>query len=344
MLATRQPPVSAVRGLVRPVSVAPMMQCTDRHFRFLMRQITRHTLLYTEMVTTGAVLHGDRDRLLGFSEVEHPVALQLGGDDPAALAACARIAAERGYDEVNLNVGCPSDRVQDGNFGACLMARPEVVARCVEAMREAVDLPVTVKHRIGIDAIDQYEDMLRFVRIVAEAGADRFTVHARKAWLQGLSPRENREVPPLRYEEVHRLKAELPHLVVEINGGIRRMDEVEAQLAHVDAVMIGRGAYDDPLAFATADRRFFADPAPAPTRREVVERMLPYVEAHVTEGDRLHRVARHMLTLFAGQPGTRAWKRHLSENATRPGAGPEVIEAALARVPSEVLDARPGDR
>ena len=233
-----------------------MMDRTDRHFRFFLRRITRHTLLYTEMVTTGAVIHGDRERLLGFDLREKPVALQLGGDDPRALAECARIGEGFGYDEINLNVGCPSDRVQKGRIGACLMAEPERVADGVEAMRAAVSIPVTVKHRIGIDHLDRYEDMARFVTTVAAAGSDRFTVHARIAWLQGLSPKENRDIPPLRYDDVYRLKREHPDLSIEINGGVRSLDGVEEHLREVDAVMIGRAACDDPYLFAEADRRF----------------------------------------------------------------------------------------
>ncbi len=317
------------RGVVRPLSVAPMMERTDRHFRAFVRHITRRTLLYTEMVTTGAILHGDRARHLDYSEVEHPIALQLGGDDPLALAECARIAAGWGYDEVNLNVGCPSDRVQSGRFGASLMLRPEVVARAVEAMRAAVDLPVTVKHRIGVDEVDRYEDMLGFVDVVAEAGADRFTIHARKAWLQGLSPKENREVPPLRYDDVHRLKTERPALVVEINGGVTTLDQAETQLRAVDAVMVGRGAYDDPFMLAEADARLFAEPPTALDRFAVVEDFLPYVEAHLAAGGRLGHVTRHLLNLFPGTPGARAWRRAIGEAGTRPGAGPEVVLAAL---------------
>ncbi len=247
------------RGETRAVSVAPMMDRTDRHFRYFMRQITRRTLLYTEMVTMNAILHGDRESLLGYSEEEHPIALQLGGDDPGKLAECAKIAEDWGYDEVNLNVGCPSDRVQKGRFGACLMAYPDVVARSVEAMREACGLAVTVKHRIGVDDLDQYEDMKRFVETVARAGCDRFSVHARKAWLQGLSPKENREVPPLRYEDVYRLKDEFRDLKIEINGGIKTLAETKTHLERVDAVMIGRAAYDNPYVFAEVDREIFGD-------------------------------------------------------------------------------------
>lgn len=332
------------RGVPRPLSVAPMMDRTDRHCRAFLRRITRRTLLYTEMITTGAVLHGDREHLLGFSPEERPLALQLGGDDPAELARAAEIAAARGYDEVNLNVGCPSDRVQKGRFGACLMAEPERVAAGVAAMRAAVDLPVTVKHRIGIDHADRYEDMLRFVTVVARAGCDRFSVHARKAWLSGLSPKENRTVPPLRWEEVYRLKRELPHLAIEINGGILDLAAARQHLAAgVDAVMIGRAAYDDPYLLATADRDLFGDAAPPPTRREAIESFLPYVEARLAQGDPLKRLARHLLGLFAGRPGARAWKRHLAEHAHLPGAGPEVLLAAMAKVPAEVLDERPGE-
>lgn len=318
-----------------------MMDRTDRHYRFFLRQITRRALLYTEMVTSGAVIHGDRDYLLGFDPAEQPLSLQLGGDDPAELAECARIAEDRGYDEVNLNVGCPSDRVQKGSFGACLMARPEVVAAAVAAMRSAVALPVTVKHRIGIDDLDRYEDMKRFVEIVAAAGADRFSVHARKAWLQGLSPKENRTVPPLRYADVYRLKRELPGLQVEINGGIVRVEEAREHLRHVDAVMVGRAAYDDPFAWATADRELFGDDAVPTTRRRVIEAMVPYTERWCREGLPLKHVTRHLLGLFAGQPGARSWRRHLSERSHLPGVGAELLLEAAALVPDEVLDEVP---
>jgi tRNA-dihydrouridine synthase A len=315
------------------ISTAPMMDWTDRHCRYFLRRITRRALLYTEMVTTGAVLHGDRERLLGFDPSEHPVALQLGGADPAELAASARIAEEWGYDEVNLNVGCPSDRVQSGRFGACLMAEPDLVARLVAAMREATAIPVTVKSRIAIDEMEEWPTLERFVRTVSAAGCARFVVHARKAWLKGLSPKENRELPPLRYDIVHRLKAEFPHLHVTINGGIRSLDAAAEQLARVDAVMIGRAAYEDPYVLAGVDSRFHGDPEPAPSRHEVVEAMLPYVEARLSGGAPLNAITRHMLGLFQGLPGARAWRRHLSENAHRPGAGPEVLARAAALVP-----------
>ncbi len=324
-----------------PLSIAPMMDRTDRHFRFFFRQISRRSLLYTEMITTGAVLRGDRQRFLGFSPEEKPLALQLGGDDPADLAACARIAEDLGYDEVNLNVGCPSDRVQKGSFGARLMAEPDRVAAAVDAMRKAVSLPVTVKHRVGIDDLDRYEDMARFVEIVAEAGCHRFSVHARKAWLQGLSPKENRTVPPLRYEDVYRLKRDFPHLEVEINGGIRTLEQVREHLQRVDGVMVGRGAYEEPFAWAAADQEIFRQEALPPSRREVVEALLSYAETWCGQGLSLHRISRHVLGLFAHQPGARAWKRHLSEQAHLPGAGPEILEAAMVKVPAAVLDARP---
>jgi len=310
-----------------------MMKITDRHCRRFLRAITRHTLLYTEMVSTGAVLRGNRERWLGYSPEEKPLALQLGGDDPAQLQECARLAEDFGYDEVNLNVGCPSPRVQTANFGACLMAEPERVADAVAAMRSAVHIPVTVKHRIGVDELDSYEDMARFVEVVAETGCDRFVVHARKAWLKGLSPKENRSVPPLRYADVHRLKRQFPQLLVEINGGFTTLDQVEEQLASVDGVMIGRAADSDPYLLVGVDRRFFAVAGgPPPSRREVAESMLPYISNWLARGERLHRIVRHMLGLFAGQPGARAWRRHLSERGNVEGAGLEVVHEALALV------------
>ena len=324
-----------------------MMDRTDRHYRYFMRQIARFPLLYTEMVVTKALIHGDRLRLLGYSEIEHPISLQLGGDDPAELAECARIAADWGYDEINLNVGCPSDRVQNGNFGACLMAHPDRVARAIAAMQAAVTIPVTVKHRIGIDNRDRYEDMYDFVRTVSAAGCQRFTVHARKAWLKGLSPKENRTVPPLRYEDVFRLKHDFPHLFIEINGGIANLDDARQHLNRVDAVMIGRAAYDNPYLFATVDRDFYpagscltrSVPNPAgnvspniATRFEIATAMLPYIEEQLDRGTKLHSITRHMLHLFAGQAGTRAWKRTLTEDVRQTSAGPEVVERALAAV------------
>lgn len=317
-----------------PLSVAPMMDRTDRHFRYFLRQITRYTLLYTEMVTAPAILLGDRPKLLGFSPIEKPLVLQVGGDNPQDLADCARIAEDWGYDEINLNVGCPSSRVQSGNFGACLMAEPDRVARAVEAMAAATCLPVSVKHRIGIDQCDRYEDMAAFVRTVAGAGCRYFSVHARKAWLQGLDPKQNRTVPPLRYGDVHRLKQDMPHLFIEINGGFLTLEAAAEQLDRVDAVMMGRAAYDTPYRLAEADARFFGDRQPPLSRHQVAEAMLPYIDAWTSQGKhKPHPITRHLLQLFSGQPGSRAWKRHITEHACKPGAGPEVIADALARVP-----------
>jgi tRNA-dihydrouridine synthase A len=316
-----------------PLSVAPMMDRTDRHFRYFLRQITRRTLLYTEMVTSQAILHGDLPHLIGFSPEEKPLVLQVGGDRPVDLAKCAQIAEAWGYDEINLNVGCPSSRVQDGNFGACLMLQPEKVADCIAAMRSSSALPVSVKHRIGVDDRDRYDDMAKFVEVVAQAGCQRFNIHARKAWLQGLSPKENRDIPPLRYEEVHRLKREYPQLWIEINGGFKTLDAAIEQLQFVDAVMIGRAAYDEPYLLAEADDRFYADKTLTLTRHEVAEAMLPYIDHWLAQGGRLHSITRHMLMLFTGQPGSRIWKRILTEKSCQPGAGVEVVQAALSQVP-----------
>ncbi len=315
------------------LSIAPMMDRTDRHFRYFMRQITLHTLLYTEMITTAAILNGDRDKLLGFSEAEKPLSLQIGGDNPKELAECAKIAQDYGYDEINLNVGCPSSRVQSGNFGACLMAQPELVAEGVAAMIAEVEIPITVKHRIGIDDRDRYEDMTNFVKIVSAAGCQRFTVHARKAWLQGLSPKENRDVPPLRYGDVYRLKQDFPDLFIEINGGLTNLTQIKAQYPAVDAVMVGRAAYDHPYLFARVDQDLYGETTPVPTRAEVVEKMLPYINQWAEKGTKLNKITRHMLQLFTYQPGTKAWKRYLSENAHRSDVGGEVVVQALAQVP-----------
>jgi tRNA-dihydrouridine synthase A len=314
------------------LSVAPMMDHTDRHFRYLMRQITRRTLLYTEMITTQAIIHGDRHKLLDYSPAEHPISLQLGGDHPADLAACAKVGEAWGYDEINLNVGCPSPRVQQGNFGACLMTQPELVAEAIAAMKNVVKVPVTVKHRIGVDEQDSYEDLCHFVKTVAEAGCDRFSVHARKAWLQGLSPKENRTVPPLRYEDVYRLKQDFPHLMIEINGGITELAEIQRHLQRVDAVMVGRAAYENSYVFATVDRDIYGEDAPPKTRHDIVEMMLPYIETFAAKGVKLHSISRHMLTLFLGQPGTKAWKRYITEEGRGFTANREVIERALALV------------
>jgi tRNA-dihydrouridine synthase A len=330
MSTTATQPNTATTGY--SFSVAPMMDRTDRHCRYFMRQITRRALLYTEMVTTQAIHYGDRDHLLGFSPEEKPVALQLGGDDPKTLAACARIAADYGYDEINLNVGCPSDRVQSGHFGACLMAQPGLVAEGVAAMMAATPLPVSVKHRIGIDDQDSYAHMAEFVSTVAETGCRRFTVHARKAWLQGLSPKENRTVPPLRYDDIYRLKRDFPHLWVEINGGIKTIAEVQQQLQQVDAVMVGRAAYDTPYDFAGVDRAVFGDETPPLSRHQVAEAMMPYLADWTARGLKANKITRHMLMLFHGQPGSRLWKQQLTEGAARSGAGIEVLAQALAGV------------
>lgn len=316
--------------LDRRLSVAPMLDWTDRHYRYFARQISQHTVLYTEMVTTGALLHGDRERFLRFHPAEHPLALQLGGSDPADLAACARLGADRGYDEINLNVGCPSDRVQSGRFGACLMAEPGLVAECVAAMSEAVQIPVTVKHRIGIDHQDSYEALHRFVEVVAGAGCESFIVHARKAWLQGLSPKENREIPPLRYAWVHRLKQDFPRLEIILNGGILDLDAAEQQLAQTDGVMIGREAYHNPWILAAADARIFGAPPALKNRDQVAAAMFEYAQEEAERGTRPAAISRHILGLYHAQPGGRVWRRHLSEQAPRKGAGPEVIADALA--------------
>ena len=317
------------------------MDRTDRHYRYFMRQITRRTLLYTEMITTAALMHGDSRRFLAFSEGEKPLALQLGGDDPAALSHCARLAEDWGYDEVNLNVGCPSDRVKQGHFGACLMAQPEIVARAVEAMRRATSLRITVKHRIGIDGLERYEDMERFVSVVAGAGCESFIVHARIAVLQGLSPKQNRSVPPLRYEDVYRLKAAFPRLHVGINGGIVSLSQAARHLEAVDGVMIGRAAYDQPFLFAEADNVFFGKQSPPPSRRQVLEAMLPYLEEWTARGLPPHRITRHLLGLFAYQPAARAWRRLLSEQALTADTAADTLHKALRDLPAAVLDARP---
>lgn len=315
------------------VSVAPMLDWTDRHCRFFLRLLTRYTWLYTEMVTTGAILHGDCERLLAYEPAEHPLALQLGGSDPGELARCAQIAAEWGYDEVNLNVGCPSDRVQSGRFGACLMAEPSLVAECVAAMQAAVNLPITVKTRIGIDDRDSYEELAEFVHSVALGGCRMLIIHARKAWLTGLSPKQNRQIPPLRYDVVYRLKQDFPGLRFILNGGVTSLQQMIEQLARVDGVMIGRAAYENPYLLAAVDRRLFNAMQPIPTRHEIIRRLLPYIERQLQAGVPLHCMTRHILGLFQGIPGARAWRRYLSEHVHRPRAGVEVLTAALEQVP-----------
>jgi tRNA-dihydrouridine synthase A len=313
-----------------------MMEWTDRHCRFFHRLLTRRALLYTEMVTTGAVLHGKRSELIGFNGFEHPVALQLGGSEPHALAACARIGEEAGYDEINLNVGCPSDRVQEGRFGACLMAEPELVGECVAAMKAAVKAPVTVKCRIGIDAQDPEEALARFTEEVVRACVDRLIVHARKAWLQGLSPKQNRDVPPLDYARVYRLKASHPHLPVVINGGIASLAEAQMHLDHVDGVMLGRAAYQEPWRLLEVDPLLFGEPAPFASPKDAAAALIPYVEHELARGTRLAAITRHILGLFRGLPGARAFRRHLATYAVKPGAGTDVLVEALALVSDRV--------
>jgi tRNA-dihydrouridine synthase A len=324
--------VSPADRIDRRLSVAPMMDVTDRHCRFFLRQISRRTLLYTEMITTGALGHGDVDRHLRFHPDEHPVALQLGGSEPEALAHCARLAERYGYDEVNLNIGCPSERVQRGAFGACLMAEPALVAECVRAMRDACALPVTVKHRIGIDHIEDYGFMRSFVETVAAAGCRSFNVHARNAILKGLTPKENREIPPLRYGEVHRLKEELPELEIVINGGLRTWPEIEQQLHLVDGVMIGRAAENDPWLLAEADTRVFDEASPPPTRAQVVAAVARYAEEEVAGGTPLRHIVRHMHGLYRGRPVARRWRQMLSDTAGLQANDPQLLWRVLEAI------------
>ena len=313
-------------------SVAPMMDWTDRHCRAFHRVLSRRTLLYTEMVTTGAILFGPKERLLGFDASEHPVALQLGGSEPEALARSAAIGAEFGYDEINLNCGCPSDRVQNGAFGACLMREPELVAQGVAAMKAAVSIPVTVKCRIGVDDQEPREALWAMAHAVRDAGADALIVHARKAWLKGLSPKENRDVPPLDYALVHALKRDFPDMPISINGGIRTMDEARAQLRHLDGVMVGREAYQNPGMLLDVDPMLFGEAAPVADGFEAVTAYEPYIAARLAEGVKLSDMTRHMLGLFAGMPGARLWRRHLAMEGVKRGAGLETLHAALAHV------------
>jgi tRNA-dihydrouridine synthase A len=319
----------------RTLSIAPMLDWTDRYYRYFARLITKQTLLYTEMITTGALLHGDRERFLKFDPSEHPVALQLGGSDPSDLAECSRIAEDAGYDEVNLNVGCPSDRVQSGSFGACLMLEPNLVAECIDSMQRAVSIPITVKHRIGIDQDESYETLHHFVDTVAKTGCHTFIVHARNAWLQGLSPKENREIPPLRYATVHRLKHDFPDLEIIINGGIKSIEAAKEQLNILDGVMIGREAYQNPWILAEVDRDIFDDNHPIPNRHEIIEKLMPFVLKEFERGTPLSRITRHILGLFQNQPGAKAWRRHISENSHRENARPELITQAARLVPND---------
>ena len=314
------------------VSIAPMMAWTDRHARYFLRLISKRTMLYTEMVTTGALLRGDRRGLLHYHSDEHPVVLQLGGSQPDDLAECSLMAEEAGYDEVNLNVGCPSDRVKKGRFGAGLMAEPELVAECVAAMQSRVAIPVTVKCRIGIDDMDDESALDEFVGVVAEAGCEHFIVHARKAWLQGLSPKENRDVPPLKYDVVYRLKQARPSLRVTINGGIKTLDAMQQHLQHVDAVMLGREAYHNPYLLSQFDTHFYGSDETPRSRYEVIHALLPYIEQELAEGTPLHSMTRHLHGLFLGCRGAKAWRRFLSENDNKADAGADVLLEALKRV------------
>ncbi|WP_081740082.1 tRNA dihydrouridine(20/20a) synthase DusA [Afipia sp. P52-10] len=314
------------------LSVAPMMDWTDRHCRAFHRHLSRRTLLYTEMLTTGAIIHGDRQRLLGFDALEHPVALQLGGSNPADLATAAVIGEDFGYDEINMNVGCPSDRVQDGRFGACLMAEPALVGACVAAMKQKVRVPVTVKCRIGIDDQEPEAALNALARSVIAAGADMLIVHARKAWLKGLSPKENRDIPPLDYDLVYRLKASLPHVPIIINGGIPSIAAATEHLAHVDGVMLGRAAYQEPWRLLEADATIFGETSPAATMKEAIDAFMPYVERELAGGTRLHAITRHMVGAFHAVPGARAFRRHLAEQGVKSGAGASVLRDAMALV------------
>lgn len=311
-------------------SVAPMLDWTTRHCRYFHRQFSRHALLYTEMITAPAIIHAKYD-LLEYDPSENPVALQLGGSDPAQLANCAKLVEERGYAEINLNVGCPSDRVQNGMFGACLMAKADLVADCIKAMQDAVQIPVTVKHRIGIDDLNSYEFLCDFIEKVQPYSND-FIVHARKAWLSGLSPKQNREIPPLDYERVYQLKRDFPHLNISINGGIKTIEEIKRHLAFVDGVMVGREAYQNPSLLGEIDSQIFGENRPLVTAREAVEKMLPYIAVQTQKGVYLNHIVRHMLGAFQNCKGARQWRRHLSENATKQGAGVEVVEQALSFV------------
>ncbi len=335
------------RGRNYPISFAPMMGITDKFYRYFMRQITRHTLLYTQMVTTGAILRGDRQKILDFSDEEKPLAIQLGGDEPKQLEECAKVVTDYGFDEINLNVGCPSERVQEGNFGACLMAQPDVVARAVEKMRNATHLPVTVKHRIGIENLDRYEDLANFVQTVSQAGCNRFIVHARIAVLGGLSPRQNRRVPPLRYQDVYRLKKDFPDLVIEINGHIKSMEEALPHLDFVDGVMIGRAAYENPFIFSLADSLFFNSQKQLPSRREIIETMISYIEKWNRKDENPsddqpspYRIIRHLLNLFSHRRGAKAWKRYLSENSHKTATPGVLLKEAMEKVPPGILDDR----
>lgn len=319
----------------RRFCVAPMLDWTDSHERIFLRLLSKRAMLYTEMVTTGALIHGDAKRYLNFNKEEHPVALQLGGSEPKAMAICAKMAEDEGYDEVNINVGCPSDRVQNGAFGACLMAEPELVAENVSAMQAAVDIPVTVKNRIAIDEMEEYESLHRFLSIVSEAGCETFIVHARKAWLKGLSPKQNRDIPPLNYDLVYQMKREFPNLEIIINGGIKTIEESEHHLEQVDGVMVGREAYHNPYMMIEVDQRVYGDEYTPPlSRHEVLEAYIEYMERQMSKGANLKHMSRHILGLFTGMAGAKAWRRHISENAYKAGADIGVIKKAASFIVS----------
>jgi tRNA-dihydrouridine synthase A len=321
----------------RLVSIAPMMDWTDRHDRYFLRLISPHVLLYTEMITTGALIHGDYKRFLAFDELEHPVALQLGGSEPEKLAQCARMGEDFGYDEINLNVGCPSDRVKSGQFGACLMLSPQLVADGVAAMKAVVNIPVTVKCRIGVDENDSYEELSQFIRLVSAAGCEVFIIHARKAWLNGLSPKENREIPPLRYDVVRQLKSDFPHLNIIVNGGIKTVAEVKEHLLSVDGVMIGREAYSNPYLLADIEAEIYSTSDVVLDREQVIQKLLPYVEQQLKNNVRLSSITRHILGLYTGQNGARIWRRTLSENSHKAGMDAGLLVQAMQAVKNSPL-------
>ena len=309
-----------------------MLDWSDRHERYFLRLISKHALLYTEMVTTGALIHGDRQRYLKFNPEEHPVAMQLGGSDPTDLSECAKMVEDMGYDEININVGCPSERVQRGSFGACLMAEPELIADCVEQMRQVVDIPITVKHRIGIDDKDSYAELQHFIRTVAAGGCESFIIHARKAWLKGLSPKQNRDIPPLKYEVVYQIKHDFPDLEIIINGGIKTLHECQQHLEHVDGVMMGREVYHNPYILAELDQTLYGADTPLLTRKQILQQLMPYIEDQLSQGVYLKHISRHLLGLFQGISGAKAWRRHISENSYKVGAGIEVLKDAASLV------------
>ena len=318
--------------LDRKFCIAPMLDWTDRHYRYFARLISKKTVLYSEMITTGALIHGDRDRYLEFNDQESPLAIQLGGSNPEDLALCAKMAEDLGYDEVNLNVGCPSDRVQNNMIGACLMGHPELVAECVAAMQNAVSVPVTVKHRIGIDDNDSYEALHNFVNTIADTGCSTFIVHARKAILKGLSPKENRDIPPLKYDVAYQLKKDFPSLEIIVNGGIKTINESIEHINHLDGVMVGREAYQNPWILSDVDEKLYGEPENKLNRQDIIELMLPYIEEELKKGNYLGHITRHILGLFHSMPGGKRYRRHLSENAHKKGAGIEVVKEALSLV------------